>query len=130
MGLNDDHLSSTFFFVCDVNWNFKTNKHLFRSIFLTNVTFVFYSISFSPLISLTGVQNCFFFEVYTKKKENKNSYVRISQIDMTYFTPKSEEEYKVYLDNLLIEYQFACFSEKLGDGMLKIIRIDFLLKIP
>jgi hypothetical protein len=39
---------------------------------------------------------------------------------MTYFAPKSEEEYKEYLDNLLIEYQFACFSEKLGDGMLKI----------
>jgi hypothetical protein len=36
---------------------------------------------------------------------------------MTYFSPKSEEEYKEYLDNLLIEYQFACFNEKLGDGM-------------
>ena len=36
---------------------------------------------------------------------------------MTYFAPKSEEEYKVYLDNLLIEYQFACFSERQGDGM-------------
>lgn len=36
---------------------------------------------------------------------------------MTYFAPKSEQEYKEYLDNLLIEYQFACFGEKLGDGM-------------
>ena len=45
--------------------------------------------------------------------------MRISQIDMTYFAPKSEQEYKEYLDNLLIEYQFACFSEKLGDGMFK-----------
>lgn len=39
---------------------------------------------------------------------------------MTYFAPKSEQEYKEYLDNLLVEYQFACFSEKLGDGMFKI----------
>jgi len=46
---------------------------------------------------------------------------------MTYFTPKSEEEYKVYLDNLLVEYQFACFSEKLGDGMLNIFIINFFL---
>ena len=36
---------------------------------------------------------------------------------MTYFAPKSEQEYKEYLDNLLVEYQFACFNEKLGDGM-------------
>ena len=35
---------------------------------------------------------------------------------MTYFAPKSEQEYKEYLDNLLVEYQFACFGEKLGDG--------------
>jgi hypothetical protein len=47
---------------------------------------------------------------------------------MTYFSPKSEEEYKVYLDNLLVEYQFACFSEKLGDGMLKIFSIVFSIK--
>jgi len=44
---------------------------------------------------------------------------------MTYFAPKSEEEYKEYLDNLLIEYQFACFSEKLGDGMLNKFRINY-----
>ena len=35
---------------------------------------------------------------------------------MTYLAPKSEQEYKEYLDNLLVEYQFACFGEKLGDG--------------
>ena len=41
---------------------------------------------------------------------------------MTYFAPKSEEEYKVYLDNLLVEYQFACFSEKQGDGTCTAVR--------
>jgi hypothetical protein len=51
------------------------------------------------------------------KEEEKINMYKISQIDMTYFAPKSAEEYKEYLDNLLIEYQFACFSEKLGDGM-------------
>ncbi|UJR33296.1 hypothetical protein I4U23_020747 [Adineta vaga] len=41
-------------------------------------------------------------------------------IDMTYFAPKSEQEYKEYLDNLLVEYQFACFSEKHGDGCYRL----------
>jgi hypothetical protein len=57
--------------------------------------------------------------------KNKTNNVRISQIDMTYFAPKSEEEYKEYLDNLLVEYQFACFSEKLGDGMFNYFIIKF-----
>jgi hypothetical protein len=48
---------------------------------------------------------------------------------MTYFSPKSEQEYKEYLDNLLVEYQFACFSEKLGDGMLNVFIIKFFFFI-
>ncbi|CAF0760723.1 unnamed protein product [Didymodactylos carnosus] len=47
---------------------------------------------------------------------------------MTYFAPKSEEEYKEYLDNLLIEYQFACFSEKLGDGCYRLANYHEAIK--
>ncbi|CAF0898364.1 unnamed protein product [Adineta steineri] len=49
-------------------------------------------------------------------------------IDMTYFAPKSEEEYKEYLDNLLVEYQFACFSEKLGDGCYRLANYHEIIK--
>ena len=49
---------------------------------------------------------------------------------MTYFAPKSEKEYKEYLDNLLIEYQFACFSEKLGDGTSHLSNLTSNLDCP
>ncbi|CAF1599466.1 unnamed protein product [Rotaria magnacalcarata] len=47
---------------------------------------------------------------------------------MTYFAPKSEQEYKEYLDNLLVEYQFACFSEKLGDGCYRLANYHEVIK--
>lgn len=31
---------------------------------------------------------------------------------------KNEDDVKEYLKNLLIEYNFGCFSEKKGDGKL------------
>lgn len=106
-------------FVCDVYACsfFQLNKKRV-------CVFIFFQFSCRNLFPIRVLSSPFriiysldsFFPNFRIKLIEEKSSLRISQIDMTYFTPKSEEEYKVYLDNLLVEYQFACFSEKLGDG--------------